>query len=77
LPRAGAIEGAPVNARGGGDTVSRRQAKHSDARLQTIALALWDDDGGAGHVPKRERIGPDNQEYWLPVRVKDAEEAES
>jgi len=57
--------------------MSRRQAKHSDARLQTIALALWDDDGGAGHVPKRERIGPDNQEYWLPVRVKDAEEEES
>jgi hypothetical protein len=57
--------------------VSRRQAKHSDASLQTIALALWDDDGGAGRVLKRERIGPDNQEYWLRVRVKDAEEEDS
>ena len=57
--------------------MSRRQPKHSDASLQTIALALWDDDGGAGQVPKRERIGPDNQEYWFPVRVKDAEEEDS
>jgi hypothetical protein len=57
--------------------MSRRQAKHCDARLQTIALALWGDDGGAGHVPKRERIGPNNQEYWLPVRVKDGQEEES
>lgn len=51
----------------------RRQARDSDASLRRIALAVWDDDGGAGHVPKRERIGPNNQEYWLPVRVKDAE----
>lgn len=55
----------------------RTQAKHGDASLQTKALARWDDDGGAGHVPKREKIGPNNQEYWLHVRVKDVEEEDS
>ncbi len=57
--------------------MSLRKAKHSDASLRRIALAVWDDDGGAGHVSKRERIGPNNQEYWLPVRVKDAEGQDS
>lgn len=54
--------------------MSRTQIKQADARFQTMALARWDDDGGARQVPKRERMWPSHQEYWLSALVINAEE---